>query len=162
MALQLPLFLSKEVILELEITANRGDCLSHIGVAREIAAYYKKTLILPDLNISAQSVDIPSQNNLLDEVVIQSDNCSLYSAWAVKGVKVGPSPQWLSQRLESVGTRSINNIVDITNFVLLETGQPLHAFDASKIEGKSIHIRQAKEGEKITTLDGAERVLDPI
>lgn len=150
----------KEVILELEITANRGDCLSHIGVAREIAGYYKKTLILPDLNISAQSVDIPSQNNLLDEVVIQSDNCSLYSAWAVKGVKVGPSPQWLSQRLESVGTRSINNIVDITNFVLLETGQPLHAFDASKIEGKSIHIRQAKEGEKITTLDGAERVLD--
>ena len=150
----------KEVSLELEITANRGDCLSHIGVAREMAAYYEKDLVLPELNFYAPIVQEPSKENLIHSLSVDSENCSYYNLLAIRGVKVGPSPEWLSQRLESVGARSINNIVDITNFVLLETGQPLHAFDANKIDEQSIQVRQAHDGEKIITLDGIERVLD--
>ena len=149
-----------DLTLELEITANRGDCLSHIGVAREIAAYYEKTLEIPQLNFSAPSTKLPSDQNLIKGLKVETPNCPLYSLWAIRGVKIGPSPEWLKTRLESVGARSINNVVDITNFVLLETGQPLHAFDASKIEGQSIQVRQAYEGEQIITLDGVERILD--
>ncbi|MBT5716282.1 MAG: phenylalanine--tRNA ligase subunit beta [Opitutae bacterium] len=150
----------KEITLELEITANRGDCLSHIGVAREIAAYYEKELVLPELKFQAPCVEKPSKDNLIHSLIVDSENCPLYTLSAIRGVKVGPSPEWLVKRLESVGTRSINNVVDITNFVLLETGQPLHAFDAKKIDSQSIQVRQAKENEKITTLDGTERTLD--
>ena len=150
----------KEVSLELEITANRGDCLSHIGVAREMAAYYEKDLVLPELNFHAPIFQEPSKENLIHSLSVDSENCPYYNLLAIRGVKVGPSPEWLSQRLESVGARSINNIVDITNFVLLETGQPLHAFDANKIVDQSIQVRQAHDGEKIITLDGIERVLD--
>jgi phenylalanyl-tRNA synthetase beta chain len=150
----------KKVSLELEITANRGDCLSHIGVAREMAAYYEKDLVLPELNFHAPIVQEPSKENLIHSLSVNSENCPYYNLLAIRGVKVGPSPEWLSQRLESVGARSINNIVDITNFVLLETGQPLHAFDANKIDEQSIQVRQAHDGEKIITLDGIERVLD--
>ncbi len=149
-----------DLTLELEITANRGDCLSHIGVAREIAAYYKCRLTLPELNFDARPVSNPTSKNLIRELEVQSPYCPYYTLWSIRGVKVGPSPNWLKARLESVGARSVNNVVDITNFVLLETGQPLHAFDASKIEGQSIHVRQAGESEKITTIDGVERTLD--
>ena len=150
----------KEISLELEVTANRGDCLSHIGVAREMAAYYEKELVIPELNFQAPTVQKPSKENLIKSLSVDSENCPFYNLLAIRGVKVGPSPEWLSKRLESVGARSINNIVDITNFVLLETGQPLHAFDANKIEEQSIQVRQANEGEKIITLDGIERILD--
>lgn len=150
----------KEISLELEVTANRGDCLSHIGVAREMAAYYEKELVIPELNFKAPTVQKPSKENLIKSLIVDSENCPFYNLLAIRGVKVGPSPEWLSKRLESVGARSINNIVDITNFVLLETGQPLHAFDANKIEDQSIQVRQANEGEKIITLDGIERILD--
>ena len=150
----------KEISLELEVTANRGDCLSHIGVAREMAAYYEKELVIPELNFQAPTVQKPSKENLIKSLSVDSENCPFYNLLAIRGVKVGPSPEWLSKRLESVGARSINNIVDITNFVLLETGQPLHAFDANKIEDQSIQVRQANEGEKIITLDGIERILD--
>jgi len=150
----------KEISLELEVTANRGDCLSHIGVAREMAAYYEKELVIPELNFQAPKVQKPSKENLIKSLSVDSENCPFYNLLAIRGVKVGPSPEWLSKRLESVGARSINNIVDITNFVLLETGQPLHAFDANKIEDQSIQVRQANEGEKIITLDGIERILD--
>ncbi len=148
-------------ILELEITANRGDCLSHIGVAREIAAYYDKKLILPEVHIELPDCEKPSDQNLISTLSVESNNCPYYTICAIKGVKIAPSPDWLAQRLEAVGLRSINNVVDITNFVLLETGQPLHAFDANKIEGKSIRVRQALNGEKMTTLDDVERTLDP-
>ena len=151
----------KDVTLELEVTANRGDCLSHIGVAREIAAYYEKELKAPSLSIHAPVQSQPSGQNLIKSVHVDTENCPLYTVWAIRGAKIGPSPDWLRNRLESVGARSINNVVDITNFVLLETGQPLHAFDAAKIDECSIHVRQAKDGEKITTLDGIERTLDP-
>ena len=149
-----------DVTLELEITANRGDCLSHIGVAREMAAYYEKNLVLPELLTTAPSFSKPSDQNLIKGLNVETPNCPLYSLWAIRGVKIGPSPEWLKSRLESVGARSINNVVDITNFVLLETGQPLHAFDASKVDDQSISVRQAQEGEKIVTLDGVERCLD--
>lgn len=149
-----------DLTLELEITANRGDCLSHIGVAREISAHYEYPLKLPELHFDAPTVGNPSGQNLITQLEVDSPNCPYYALWGIRGVKIGESPQWLKTRLESVGARSVNNVVDITNFVLLETGQPLHAFDASKIEGQSVHVRQARESEKITTLDGVERTLD--
>ena len=149
-----------DVTLELEITANRGDCLSHIGVAREMAAYYEENLKLPELKISAPVTNQPTDQNLIQGLNVETENCPFYSLWAIRGVKIGPSPDWLKTRLESVGARSINNVVDITNFVLWETGQPLHAFDAQKVAQQSIVVRQAMEGEKLTTLDGVERILD--
>ena len=150
----------KDVTLELEVTANRGDCLSHIGVAREIAAYYEKELKTPSPSIDAPIQSQPTGQNLITSLHVDTENCPFYTLWAIRGVKIAPSPDWLKNRLESVGARSINNVVDITNFVLLETGQPLHAFDAAKIDERSIHVRQARDGEKITTLDGIERTLD--
>jgi phenylalanyl-tRNA synthetase beta chain len=149
-----------DVTLDLEITANRGDCLSHIGVAREIAAYYEKELRMPETSVNAEKVKEPSSNNLVQSVSVLTENCPFYTLWAIKGVKIGPSPEWLVKRLESVGARSVNNVVDITNFVLFETGQPLHAFDADKINGNEIIVRQANQNEEIVTLDGEKRVLD--
>jgi len=136
-----------DVTLDLEITANRGDCLSHIGVAREIGAYYEKELCMPETSINAEEVKEPSSNNLVQSVSVLTENCPLYTLWSIKGVKIGPSPEWLVKRLESAGARSINNVVDITNFVLFETGQPLHAFDADKINGNEIIVRQANQNE---------------
>ena len=150
---------SSEPVLELEITANRGDCLSHIGVAREIAAFYNKKLTLPKLNFHATSVQKVSPQNLIHSITIESESCPYYNIYSIKGVKIGPSPSWLVSRLENVGARSINNIVDITNYVLFETGQPLHAFDAKKIKGNRLIVRQANEDEKIITLDQVERTL---
>ncbi len=152
---------SQDKTLELEVTANRGDCLSHIGVARELAAHYEKELKIPEVAIKADEVDKPSADGLIDHLTLETENCPYYKLYSIKGVKIGPSPDWLKRRLESVGLRAINNVVDVTNFVLLETGQPLHAFDASKIKGRSIRVRQALENEEITTLDEVKRTLDP-
>ena len=152
---------SQDKTLELEVTANRGDCLSHIGVARELAAHYEKELKIPEVAIKADEVDKPSADGLIDHLSLETENCPYYKLYSIKGVKIGPSPDWLKRRLESVGLRAINNVVDVTNFVLLETGQPLHAFDASKIKGRSIRVRQAEENEEITTLDEVKRTLDP-
>ena len=152
---------TSDKVLELEITANRGDCLSYLGVAREVAAYYQKALVPPKVS----DLGTPNENcpdgHLLQSVAVESKDCARYGMWSIQGVSIAPSPDWLKARLEGVGLRPINNVVDITNFVLLETGQPLHAFDASKICGSSILIRQAKENESITTLDEVERKLDP-
>ena len=147
--------------LELEVTANRGDCLSHIGVARELAAYYEKDLKMPEVSLVVGEVAKPGALGLVERVSLETQNCPYYKLYSIKGVKIGPSPEWLKRRLESVGLRAINNVVDVTNFVLLETGQPLHAFDASKIKGRSIRVRQAEENEMITTLDEVKRTLDP-
>ena len=150
---------SKSTTLELEITANRGDCLSHIGVAREVSAYYQNPVRIPQCKVQAKPVDSPNQNCLLSSLHVESSHCPYYTLWSIKGVKIEPSPDWLVQKIESIGLRPINNVVDITNFVLHETGQPLHAFDLKKISGSSIIVREAREGEKITTLDDQEREL---
>jgi phenylalanyl-tRNA synthetase beta chain len=153
-------FSKSDPSFDLELTANRGDCLGHLGIARELAAHYDKELKLPVVKSDAPTLPDPSASNLLRKVSILSKNCKLYSAWCITGVKIGPSPEWLRQRLESVGLRSINNVVDVTNYVLMETGQPLHAFDAKKIKGSQIIVRDAHPGETITTLDDVERQLD--
>ena len=150
---------SKSTTLELEITANRGDCLSHLGIAREVAAYYQTSVRIPECKAQAKPVDLPNQNCLLSSLQIESSHCPYYTLWSIKGVKIAASPDWLVQKIESIGLRSINNVVDITNFVLHETGQPLHAFDLKKISGSSIIVREAREGENITTLDDQEREL---
>jgi len=144
-----------DVVFELEITPNRPDLLSHRGLARELAALTHKTLIAQD------TVSLPTPRAATaDEVKLEAtEACPFYSARVIKGVKVGPSPKWLRQRLETIGLRPINNIVDITNFVLMETGQPLHAFDLDKLKG-GIIVRKATEGESITALDGNKYKLE--
>jgi len=154
------LFGDADVTFDLELTANRGDCLSHVGVARELAARFERELKLPTVESDAPTVSEPSSENPLNKVSVTTENCKLYCAWVIRDVTIGPSPDWLKQRLEAVGLRPINNVVDATNFILMETGQPLHAFDAGKIAGNEIIVRNAKAGETITTLDEAERTLN--
>ena len=143
-------------VLEFEITSNRPDCNSVIGIAREAAA----TLNIPlSINSAGASPCLPS----LDEINVEIQNpnlCPRYIARVVHNVKIGPSPQWMRTRLAACGLRPVNNIVDITNYVMLEYGQPMHAFDISAIEGGSIIVRNAENGETITTLDGEKRTLD--
>lgn len=148
------IFKDSDTIIELELTANRGDCLSHIGVARELAAYFGKELKTPELNATAGQGD-----GLISTVDVTTEACPLYTAWSIKGVKIAESPAWLKKALTAIGLRPINNVVDVTNYVLMETGQPLHAFDAGKIRGGKLVVRQAKEGEPITTLDEKQRKL---
>lgn len=140
-------------ILEIEITTNRGDCLSHLGVAREIGAKLRKTPVLP----LVKTPNVPEINN----IKIESGLCSRYIGCVISGVKAGPSPKWLSEAVEKCGIRSINNIVDVTNYVLLELGHPLHAFDISKLSSNGVIVRNAKAGESITALDAKEYKLDP-
>ncbi|WP_269540307.1 phenylalanine--tRNA ligase subunit beta [Cerasicoccus fimbriatus] len=148
------IFKDSDTVIELELTANRGDCLSHIGVARELAAYFGKDLKTPEVS------DASGQGNaLISGVEVTTDGCPYYTARSIKGVKIAESPEWLKKALTAIGQRPINNVVDVTNYVLMETGQPLHAFDAGKIKGGKIIVRQAKEGEPITTLDEKERKL---
>jgi phenylalanyl-tRNA synthetase beta chain len=147
-----------DFILDLDLTTNRPDCLSHLGVAREVAAHYQKPL--------KRIATVPKESSRAAEaeisVSIDAPNlCSRYCARVIRGVRVAPSPAWLVQRLETLGIRSINNVVDVTNYVLLELGHPLHAFDLSKIEGKVIIVRSPRPSEKLVTLDGLERELKP-
>ncbi|MGD9116841.1 MAG: phenylalanine--tRNA ligase subunit beta [Dehalococcoidia bacterium] len=147
-----------DIILDLDITPNRPDCLSVIGIAREIAAFSGQKVRLPedDYKESAEVID--------DHVAVEisaPDLCPRYSASLVKGIKIGDSPPWMQQRLIAAGMRPINNIVDITNYVMLEYGEPLHAFDYNQIRGKKIIVRRADKGEVMTTLDGNKRALNP-
>ncbi len=144
-------------VIEFEITPNRPDCLSIIGMARETAATFNIPLEEPRISISSEEDDIL---NYIDDIEIQSDNCIRYYARVVKDVKIKESPLWMQIRLMEAGVRPINNIVDITNYVMLEYGEPLHAFDLDKLKGNKIIIRQAKDGEKIKTLDEVQRRLD--
>lgn len=149
-----------DIIFDLgKITANRGDCLCHIGLARDLAAYYNVKLNYPEVPKYEFSGKVTS-NTLLKGVELQSSSCPLYTAWCIRGVKVSDSPEWLRKDLEALGLRSVNNIVDITNWIMMDTCQPLHAFDLAKIKGQRIIVRQARSGETITTLDGKSRVLD--
>lgn len=145
-----------EVVMEIGVTPNRPDCLSVIGIAREVAAVFASGLRYPKFRLLEEGEDIAK---LATVDVLDSEGCPRYSCRVITDLKIAPSPNWLKMRLENSGIRSINNIVDITNFVLLECGQPLHAFDYDLIEGKKIIVRSANEGEVIQTLDGLERVL---
>lgn len=150
-----------DTIFDIEVTPNRPDCLSCFGIARELAAYFGLSVEYPKISASWGDSQRGPSTSLLKEVRIETpENCPHYRAYSVAEVSVGPSPEWLQRDLIAVGLRPINNVVDVTNFVLLEMGQPLHAFDAAKIGGSSLIIRQAGEGETITTLDEKERRLD--
>ncbi|MBE6021255.1 MAG: phenylalanine--tRNA ligase subunit beta [Clostridiales bacterium] len=147
----------EEDVVDFEITPNRPDCLCMIGMAREASAVFERPLKYPEIVINNEADDI---KDYIDVEIKRSDLCSRYVARAVKDVKVAPSPWWMQKRLMAAGVRPINNIVDITNYVMLEYGTPLHAFDINTVEGRKIIVDVAEEGEKFVTLDGAERILD--
>ena len=144
-----------DVIFELEITPNRPDCLSHIGIAREVAAYYNRKVKYPVIEIAET---IESVNTVIKVNIEDKERCKRYLGRVIKNVKIKESPDWLKTRIRAMGLNPINNVVDVTNFVMFEYNQPMHAFDLDKVEG-NITIRAAKENEEITTLDGVERVL---
>lgn len=149
-----------DTVYNLEVTPNRPDCLSHLGIARELSAWYKRDLKYPSTD-DIPAVDArPDGSETFKGVSVEcEDDCPLYRATIIKGVKIGPSPAWMQELLGSIGLRPINNVVDVTNFVLHECGNPMHAFDARDIAGGKIVVRNASEGEKMTTLDGEEREL---
>ena len=152
--------LATDALIEIGLTANRVDAASHIGVARDLYAYLKHNNIpcelkLPDVSAWADS----TEGEAVPVEVLAADGAPRYTGTTIRGVKVAPSPEWLQKKLLAIGLRPINNIVDITNFVLHEIGQPLHAFDLAKIEGGKVVVRRAEEGEKFVTLDGVERTL---
>jgi len=153
--------LNNDFVLDIKVLPNRAhDCLSHLGIAKELSAISGIGFVLPKFKIKEdKSLKI---RDLISVEVIAKDLCPRYSMMAITGVKVGSSPKWMQERLISCGLRPINNIVDITNYVMLETGQPLHAFDLDKIGGQKIIVRRAKKDEKIITLDEAkpERILN--
>ncbi len=145
-----------DTIIEFDLTPNRSDCLSIIGIAREAAAILKTPLRYPEVKLPPGEPPIEE----LSSVTIEApDHCPRYAARVVTDVKVAPSPFWLQDRLHSVGLRAINNVVDVTNFVLMEMGQPLHAFDFDRLAEHRIVVRTAQEGQTFSTLDGAERAL---
>ncbi len=149
----------KEDIIDFEITPNRPDCLSIEGLGREVAVSLGKEFKNPRKNLDELNIEDKKEIEGLTVDITAPDLCYRYIARVVKNVKVGPSPEWMVRRLKACGVRSINNIVDITNYVMLELGQPMHAFDINSIEGKHITVRRAKENEKIVTLDEQERIL---
>jgi phenylalanyl-tRNA synthetase beta chain len=146
----------EDTLLEVNITPNRGDCLSHWGIARELAAVFDRELRIPRWAGDPAGREIREHTSV---TIVEPEHCPRYAARLLLDVTVAPSPRWLRQRLEAVGVRSINNIVDATNFVLMETGQPLHAFDFDLLRGRRIVVRPAAAGEPFTTLDGVARVL---
>ncbi len=146
-----------EDVVEFEITSNRPDCFSITGLAREAAATFRKSFNMPKIEVVEEE---KSMDNMIDIEIKNYDICPRYTCRIIEDVKIEPSPQWLRHRLTSAGIRPINNIVDITNYVMLELGQPMHAYNYDKIEGKKLIVRNANKGEKLTTLDGIEREFD--
>ena len=146
-----------DVVFEYEITSNRVDCFSVVGIAREAAATFRKEFHPPVVTPTGNSEDV---NDYIKVTVKDEELCPRYCARVVKNIKIGPSPEWMQRRLASVGIRPINNVVDITNYVMEEYGQPMHAYDLDTIAGHEIIVRRAENGEKFTTLDGQERQLD--
>ena len=142
--------------LAVEVTSNRPDCLGHVGVARELAAALGTRITLPDATYEESGEPCA---NLCQADVAEPDLCPLYTARVVRGVKVGPSPPWLRQRLEAVGVRPVNNIVDVTNYVMMECGQPLHAFDYAALAEHRIVVRRARAGERFIAIDHTEHTL---
>src|SRR5437764_3475856 len=149
-----------DTMLDVEITPNRGDLLSHFGLAREIAALTNKALVGQSLQVPSKSAGDAPALQKKGITISALRECPFYSVRRIENVKVGPSPDWLRAKIESVGIRSINNVVDVSNFVMLELGQPTHAFDADKLSG-AINVRLAREGEKFLALDGNTYALTP-
>ena len=150
----------EDTVFEISITPNRPDCLSVTGIAREVAALTGKELKKPPMDLEeAINIAGPASANI-SVGLVDEEACPRYTARVIPGVKITPSPLWLKRRLEASGVRAINNVVDITNYVMLETGQPLHAFDLNLLSGNKIIVRRADGTENITTLDGMERALD--
>ena len=143
-------------VLDAEVTANRPDCLGHYGIAREVAAIYRLPVKPPQPKLK-ESSDKAAGVTLVE--IAAPDLCGRYTARVLRGVKVQPSPDWLRERLEAIGQNSINNVVDVTNYVMFELGQPLHAFDFAKLAEPRIVVRRSHSGEKMRTLDGVERAL---
>ncbi len=147
-----------DLAIDLEVTSNRPDCLGHLGVAREIAVLFDRSLRSPDPRPTA------GREAVEDQVKIQihcSDLCYRYSGRVVRGVQVGPSPRWLAERLQTAGVATVNNVVDITNYVLFECGQPLHAFDLGRLAGPEINVREAVRGEEFLAIDHRTYLLEP-
>ncbi|HME91831.1 MAG TPA: phenylalanine--tRNA ligase subunit beta, partial [Myxococcaceae bacterium] len=150
--------LRDDAVLEIDVTPNRPDALSHLGIAREVAVLNRTELRPPVIKL------VESSRPTSDAVKVRIEEptrCPRYAARVVENVSIGPSPRWLADRLKACGVRAINNVVDVTNYVMLEYGKPLHAFDLDKVAGAEIIIRLARPGEKLLTLDGKERTLDP-
>jgi len=147
-----------DAIIDIEVTSNRGDCLSFVGIARELAAATGKELKIPAVKLDESAKDI---TKLASVEVAEPDLCARYTARIIEGVKVGPSPDWLKSRIEAVGLRSVNNVVDATNYAMMETGQPPHAFDYQKINQGRIIVRKARSGEQLISIDGSKCQLKP-
>jgi phenylalanyl-tRNA synthetase beta chain len=149
--------LENDMVLELDLTPNRGDCLGIINIAREVSALTGKPLDIPQ----AQPDELDEKIEDYVKITIQSSLCKRYGARVMKNVRVAPSPVWMQERLLKAGIRPINNVVDVTNYVMLETNQPMHAFDYELLEGRQIVVREAQAGEELVTLDGSSRELQP-
>lgn len=147
----------RDVVVEYEVTSNRVDCFGILGIAREVAATFDKKFIPPVVKVTENQEDT---KDYISVDVQATDLCSRYVAKVVKNIKIAPSPEWMQRRLAAVGIRPINNIVDITNYVMEEYAQPMHAYDLDTIAGKKIVVKRAENGDKFTTLDGQERELD--
>lgn len=148
-----------DTVFDIEVTPNRPDALCHLGIARELAAWLRADTRYPEIRYGGAAG--PARPDILADIRVEApEDCPLYVGIPVTGVKVGPSPAWMQERLKAVGLRPINNLVDVGNYVMLELGQPLHVFDAKKIGGRKLVIRRAADGEKLTTLDDKERVLN--
>jgi len=146
----------KDIVYEIGLTPNRSDCLSVIGVAREVSAMVEAELLLPVSEITESGSSATEKTSV---VIEDADLCPRYAARLIEKIKIGPSPEWLVRRLEAVGMRSINNVVDVTNFVMMELGQPLHAFDFNLLRERRIQVRRAQDGDQFTTLDGQVQTL---
>ena len=143
-----------DTAIDLEVTSNRPDCLGHIGVAREVSVLFQRPLKIPRASITG-----PEASHPFSVAIDATDMCPFYTARLIRGVTVGPSPDWLVRRLEAVGVASVNNVVDITNYVMLECGQPLHAFDLSSLRGDNIIVRRARQGESFVAINHKEYEL---
>jgi phenylalanyl-tRNA synthetase beta chain len=145
------------VVIDVEVTSNRGDCLGYIGIARELAAATGAELIMPKIELDESEKDVAE---LAGVQIDEPDLCGRYTARIIEGVKVGPSPEWMKKRLEAIGLRSVSNVVDATNYAMMETGQPPHAFDYDKIAQGKIIVRKARAGERIVSIDGTQCELN--
>ncbi|MBN2593155.1 MAG: phenylalanine--tRNA ligase subunit beta [Sedimentisphaerales bacterium] len=150
--------LADDTVIDVEVTSNRGDCLGYIGVARELAAATGKELIMPKIELDESEKDV---TEFAGVQIDEPDLCGRYTARVIEGLKVGPSPGWLRKRLEAIGMRSVSNVVDATNYAMMETGQPPHAFDYDKIAQGKIIVRKALAGERIVSIDGTQCELNP-
>jgi phenylalanyl-tRNA synthetase beta chain len=151
-------YLDGDTVIDVEVTSNRGDCLSYIGIARELSVATGKELEVPEVKLSESEKDV---TDLASVEIAEPDLCGRYTARIIESVKVGPSPNWLKKRIEAVGLRSVSNVVDATNYAMMETGQPPHAFDYAKITKGKIIVRKAIPGERVVSIDGTQCDLDP-